>query len=63
MIVITLFFVAPIVYMFIGSLKPTDKVLNGLGGFSPIDLSFDNYTGVFDRFNSRRDRPLPATST
>lgn len=52
MTLVTLFFVAPIVYMFIGSLKPTDKVLDGLGGFTPSNLSFDNYTGVFDRFNS-----------
>ncbi len=49
---ITLFFVAPILYMFIGSLKPSDKVLNGLGGFALTDLSLDNYVGVFNRFNS-----------
>jgi len=52
MIVITLLFVAPILYMVIGSFKPSDKVLNGLAGFIPEDLSLDNYTGVFDRFNS-----------
>lgn len=52
MVLITLFFLAPILFMFIGSLKPTDKVLNGLGGFTPDHLSFHNYTGVFDRFNS-----------
>lgn len=52
MIVLTLFFFAPIAFMFIGSLKPTDKVLNGLGGFVPESLSFHNYSGVFDRFNS-----------
>jgi multiple sugar transport system permease protein len=52
MLVVTAFFVAPIVYMFIGSLKPTDKVLDGLGGYTPSNLSFDNYTGVMDRFNS-----------
>jgi multiple sugar transport system permease protein len=52
MLVITAFFVAPIVYMFIGSLKPTDRVLDGLGGFSPSHLSFDNYSGVMDRFNN-----------
>ena len=49
---VTLFFVAPILYMFIGSLKPSDKVLNGLAGFAPKNLSFDNYSGVVDRFNS-----------
>ena len=52
MIVLTLVFVAPILYMVIGSFKPSDKVLNGLAGFIPEDLSLDNYTGVFDRFNS-----------
>lgn len=49
---ITLFFVAPILYLFIGSLKPSDKVLNGLAGFAPTDLSFNNYVGVFNRFDS-----------
>ena len=38
--------------MLIGSLKPSDKVLNGLSGFAPQDLSFNNYSGVVDRFNS-----------
>lgn len=52
MVVITLFFVAPILYMIIGSLKPSDKVLNGLAGFIPESLSLDNYAGVFARFNS-----------
>lgn len=52
LIALSLFFVAPILYMFIGSLKPADKVLNGLSGFKPESLSFDNYSGVIDRFNS-----------
>ncbi len=52
MIVITLVFVAPILYMVIGSFKPSDKVLNGLAGFIPEDMSLDNYSGVFARFNS-----------
>jgi multiple sugar transport system permease protein len=38
--------------MFIGSLKPAEKVLNGLGGFVPESLSLDNYASVFARFNS-----------
>jgi multiple sugar transport system permease protein len=50
--VLTVLFVAPIAFMFIGSLKPSEQVLNGLGGFVPRDLSLDNYKGVFDRFNS-----------
>jgi len=52
MIVVTLFFVAPILYMFIGSFKPADEVLNGLAGFLPSNMSFSNYLGVFQRFNS-----------
>lgn len=52
LVVLTVLFVAPIAFMFIGSLKPSEKVLDGLGGFVPEDLSFDNYSGVFDRFNS-----------
>src|SRR5437867_448947 len=49
---LTVVFVAPILYMIIGSLKPSDKVLGGLSGFKPEHLSVHNYTGVFDRFNS-----------
>lgn len=51
MTVITLVFAAPIIYMFIGSFKPSDKVLNGLAGFVPEDMSLQNYTGVFARFD------------
>lgn len=49
---ITLLFIAPIAYLFIGSLKPSDEVLNGLGGFLPVHLSLDNYVGVFKRFDT-----------
>ena len=52
MVLLTALFFAPIAFMFIGSLKPSEKVLNGLDGFTPESLSFDNYSGVFDRFNS-----------
>jgi len=52
LVALTVLFVAPIAYMIIGSLKPSDKVLAGLSGFKPQDLSFHNYSGVFDRFNS-----------
>lgn len=51
MTIVTLLFAAPIIYMFIGSFKPSDKVLNGLAGFVPEDMSLNNYAGVFDRFN------------
>jgi multiple sugar transport system permease protein len=49
---VTALFFAPIAYMVIGSFKPSGEVLNGLSGFVPKDLSLDNYTGVFARFNS-----------
>jgi multiple sugar transport system permease protein len=52
LVALTLLFIAPIAFMFIGSLKPSEQVLDGLQGFVPKDLSFDNYSGVFDRFNS-----------
>ena len=50
--VITALFVAPIAFMFLGSLQPSEDVLDGLGGFVPENVSLDNYTGVFDRFDS-----------
>lgn len=50
--IVTALFFAPIYYMIVGSLKPNDKVLDGLGGFVPSSLSFDNYVNVFKRFDS-----------
>lgn len=50
--VVTAIFFAPIYYMIIGSFKPNDQVLDGLAGFIPHDLSFDNYAHVFKRFDS-----------
>lgn len=47
-----LIFFIPIYYLIIGSFRPQEKVLSGLGGFLPTDLSFDNYQGVFDRFSN-----------
>ncbi|WP_436792828.1 carbohydrate ABC transporter permease [Actinospongicola halichondriae] len=51
MILLTVVYSAPIAYMFIGSLKPNREVLDGLNGFKPTNLSFDNYTGVVSRFD------------
>ena len=48
----SVFFVAPIAYMVIGSFKPSEQVLDGLAGFLPDDLSLDNYIGVIGRFDS-----------
>lgn len=47
-----LVFAAPIIYMFIGSLKPDAEVLDGIGGFVPTNLSADNYGDVLGRFDS-----------
>jgi multiple sugar transport system permease protein len=52
MILLAAFFISPIVYLFVGSLKPSGEVLNGLAGFLPIDVSFDNYAAVFQRFSN-----------
>lgn len=52
LVVLTVVFVSPIAFMFIGSLQPSEDVLDGLGGFVPENVSLDNYTGVFDRFDS-----------
>lgn len=43
---------APIYYLLIGSLKPSEKVLNGFAGFIPSNLSFDNYVDVWRALNS-----------
>ena len=50
MSVLTLLFAAPIVYLVVGSLKPTDKVLDGLNGFVPTGLTTENYDKVLNRF-------------
>ena len=49
---ITLLFFAPIAYLIIGSFKPDNKVLNGLAGFVPEQMSFNNYAAVFKTFQS-----------
>ena len=43
---------APVYYLLIGSLKPSDEVLDGFAGFLPVHLSFDNYAGVFEALDS-----------
>ncbi|MBQ0987032.1 carbohydrate ABC transporter permease [Streptomyces sp. F63] len=50
--VLSLLFALPVIYLFIGSLKPSDQVLSGLSGFVPTDLTLRNYTGVLDTFSS-----------
>jgi multiple sugar transport system permease protein len=50
--VIALVFSAPILYLIIGSLKPSGQVLDGLSGFNLSNLSLHNYSGVLQQFNS-----------
>ncbi|MGW2636999.1 carbohydrate ABC transporter permease [Streptomyces sp. NPDC001348] len=45
-------FSLPVLYLFLGSLKPSDEVLNGLSGFLPTHLSFHNYAAVLDSLDS-----------
>jgi multiple sugar transport system permease protein len=52
LLVLGVVFVGPILYMVIGSLKPSDEVLAGVSGFKPSHLSLDNYSGVVGRFDS-----------
>ena len=50
--VLAFIFVLPVLYLFLGSFKPSDEVLNGLTGFLPTHLSLNNYTAVLDSFDS-----------
>ncbi|MBO3662693.1 carbohydrate ABC transporter permease [Microbacterium stercoris] len=52
LVVFGIIFFAPIYYLVVGSLRPGDKVLAGLSGFLPTELTFDNYLGVFARFSN-----------
>jgi multiple sugar transport system permease protein len=53
MIVLALFFLFPIVFMLVSSLKPDRQLLSDTGSlraFLPVgDISLDNYSGVFER--------------
>ena len=50
---LAVFFLFPLVFMFVSSLKPDGQILSDIGSlraFLPVgDISFDNYFGVFDR--------------
>ncbi|MFI6039625.1 carbohydrate ABC transporter permease [Streptomyces sp. NPDC051315] len=50
--VLAFVFTLPVLYLFLGSLKPSDQVLDGLSGFLPTDLSLDNYSAVLDALDS-----------
>ena len=50
---LAVFFLFPLVFMFVSSLKPDGRILSDVGGwraFLPLgDISLDNYSAVFDR--------------
>ncbi|MFC3896442.1 carbohydrate ABC transporter permease [Lentzea rhizosphaerae] len=50
---LAVFFLFPLVFMFVSSLKPDGQILSDVGGwraFLPVgDISLHNYAGVFDR--------------
>ncbi|WAU82881.1 carbohydrate ABC transporter permease [Streptomyces sp. Qhu-G9] len=50
--VLAFIFALPVLYLILGSFKPSDQVLSGLTGFLPTHLSFDNYRAVLDGFDS-----------
>ncbi|WP_133913098.1 carbohydrate ABC transporter permease [Streptomyces sp. NBC_00582] len=50
--VLAFVFVLPVLYLVLGSFKPSDQVLSGLTGFLPTHLSLDNYRAVLDAFDS-----------
>ncbi|MEU1803875.1 carbohydrate ABC transporter permease [Streptomyces sp. NPDC019937] len=50
--VLAFVFILPVLYLLLGSLKPSDEVLNGLTGFLPTHLTFDNYAHVLTALNS-----------
>lgn len=45
-------FVSPVYYLVVGSLKPAGRVLDGIAGFAPTDLTLGNYRKVFDSLSS-----------
>jgi multiple sugar transport system permease protein len=53
MALLAIFFLFPLVFMFISSLKPDGQILSDVSSFRaflPVgDISLDNYSGVFDR--------------
>ncbi|EYR65197.1 sugar ABC transporter permease [Actinotalea ferrariae CF5-4] len=53
MVLLALFFLFPLVFMFVSSLKPDAQILSDIDSpqaFLPVgDISLDNYSGVFDR--------------
>jgi multiple sugar transport system permease protein len=58
MVLMSLFFLFPVVFMVVSSFKPDTQIfedLDGLEAFLPVgDISFTNYNGVFDRVPAAR---------
>jgi multiple sugar transport system permease protein len=53
MTLLSIFFLFPVIFMLVSSLKPDQQIfedVTGVKAFLPVgDVSFDNYSGVFDR--------------
>jgi multiple sugar transport system permease protein len=58
MVLLSVFFVFPVVFMIVSSLKPDTQIfedVSGIKAFLPVgDISLDNYSGVFDRVPAAR---------
>ena len=58
MTLLSIFFLFPVVFMIVSSFKPDQQIfedVTGLKAFLPVgDISFDNYSGVFDRVPALR---------
>jgi len=58
MSLLSIFFLFPVVFMIVSSLKPDTQIfedVSGLKAFAPVgDISLDNYSGVFDRVPALR---------
>ena len=67
MAALAVFFLFPLVFMFVSSLKPNAQILADVGSlrsFLPVgDVSLDNYAGVFERVPVASRFPQPPGST
>jgi multiple sugar transport system permease protein len=58
MVLLSVFFLFPVVFMIVSSLKPDTQIfedVNGVKAFLPVgDISLANYSGVFDRVPAAR---------
>jgi multiple sugar transport system permease protein len=52
LIVSAALFLAPVAYLFIGSVTPPDRVLTGVSVLAPHQVTTENYRSLVDRFDS-----------